>query len=578
MKRLLLWWMSLLLLAAPLFALAEGEIEGDVPTEPPAAVEALSIDTATVYDGMAKNYGKGYVPTVKDNAATIVLPLLGNTKDQTIRVTPQLSADGPYVYGNYQFDVKKRSVTASDGGAHDVFLIVLDLPLNAVRYNGTYPIPFTVDYVTTDGAPMQQTFTVQLTIAAGKTKSEGGSSGPSSVRKPVILAESCVLSPSEVAGGDAFSVQLTLKNVGNRDAKNIRVAVTPESEALQLKDDLNAQFVDYLKVNTTTEATFELTVLPGAPEGVALIGTLISYEDKYGGSYTEEGHYRVFVTQPKIEIASAEWSSETVNGGEDFSVTMTLKNTGSREAEDISVRFLPQEESIRSKGIRDVRTIALIEKGGSETISFELRVLPSASEGAHTLAFALSYSDPVSGGRYETQTEYSIVVLQKPQLGYDEVRLPETIVSGESFTLPVCVYNTGFTPLFNVRCALSCDGLISSSAFLGNLQPQQSEDKTITVFATTLSGSQKYGETYGSMEITYEDAEGEQHYESVSLRMTIQEPQKQTDEEKEREQKKIEEQKTLSQWWVSLLIGIAAIALLVSMIVIGKFSRMMRMK
>ena len=80
------------------------------------------------------------------------------------------------------------------------------------------------------------------------------------------------------------------------------------------------------------------------------------------------------------------------------------------------------------------------------------------------------------------------------------------------------------------------------------------------------------------MEITYEDSEGNQFFDTVSLKMNIAEPKKQTDEEKEREQKKIEEQNTLSQWWVSLLIGIAVICILIAILVITRFSRMMRMK
>ena len=47
-----------------------------------------------------------------------------------------------------------------------------------------------------------------------------------------------------------------------------------------------------------------------------------------------------------------------------------------------------------------------------------------------------------------------------------------------------------------------------------------------------VSGSQKYGESYGSIEISYEDVNGEKHFESQSVKMTIAEPKKITDEEK----------------------------------------------
>ncbi len=509
---------------------------------------------------------------------SIVLPLLGSTFHQTIRVTPELSADGPYVYGNYQFDLKRKSATTTDGKTMEVFLIRLDLPLNATRYNGTYPIPFRIDYVSTDGQQMQQTFTVQLTISDGKKLSSGGGGGQSSVKKPVLLVDHCAITPAEVSGGENLSVQLTVINVGNREAKNIRISVSPDSEYVQLRSDLNAQFIDLLKIKETIDASFYLCVLPGAPAGTVLLNTLITYEDKYGGSYTEEGRYRIGITQPSVSIAATELTADTVNGGDNFTASVTLQNTGNRAAEKISLQFLPEDDSIRLKGVQDTRAVLSLAPNESVTLPFELRALPSAAEGAHTFGFHLRYEDKASGGVYEEDTQARVTVLQKASLGYDDVRLPESIVSGESFGQPVCVYNTGFAPIYNVRCELKCEGLICSSAFFGNLAPQDSADKTITVFVTTLSNSQKYGETSGSFEITYEDAEGQKFNEISNVRMTILEPVKQTDAEKEKEKQKIEEQHVVSQWWISLLIGIALIAILVCVIIIGKFARMMRIK
>ena len=40
----------------------------------------------------------------------------------------------------------------------------------------------------------------------------------------------------------------------------------------------------------------------------------------------------------------------------------------------------------------------------------------------------------------------------------------------------------------------------------------------------------------------------------------------------------MEEQQTLSKWWVSVLIGIAVICILIAAIVIAKFMRMLKMK
>ncbi len=549
----------------------------EAPTSEPVIGEALSIDTVSVYYGMEKSYGMGYVPWVTNDKAIIILPLKGSTLGQKIRVTPELSTDGPYVYGNYQFDVVKARVKAKDDALHDVFLVRLELPLKTPRYNGTYPIPFTIDYVAADGSQMQQTFTVQLTIKDGKTQSSGGGGGQSSVRKPVILVETVTIAPQEVSGGDTVSFKLSLKNVGNRDAKNIRISAVPESEALTLKTDLNAQFLEKLAAGDTFDADFSLYVMPGAPEGDVVVQTTVTYEDAYGGSYTEEGKYRVRITQPKVEIIDCVYN-DVVGGGEDFSATLTIQNTGTRDAKDVLVRYTSEDEAIRKKGVTDSVSIGTLKKGETTTVTFDLRALPSASEGRHGVEFLCSYADTESTGKYADSTRYELTVYQKASIGYDEVKLPESITSGETFTLPICVYNTGFSPLYNVRGVLSVDGLICSSAYLGNIEPQDSMTKDLSVFVTTLSGGSKYGDTWGNFSLYYEDVNGEEQQLFQDLKCTIIEPQQMTDEEKLRQEQEQKDQQTLSQWWISLLVAIAVIIILIAVILIARFARMMRMK
>jgi hypothetical protein len=559
------------------------------PTEQPTAApsddssDPLKIDTFWKYPGMEKSYAGGYMPVQKDGSVQFIMPLLGNTLGDMIRVVPEFPSDGPFAPSNLQFDVREQTYDVTQGqsktGSMRAYLIKFSVPLKSEYYNGTYTVQLHVSYKTPAGDPTEQTFTVQAQITGGKTPSSGvgGGGGPSAVRKPVILVKSCTISPSEVSGGERATVKVSMTNVGNYDAKNIRVALIPESEAIALSGDLNAKFFDALPIKGELDADFGLAIAPGATEGPAVMTVQISYEDRYGGAYTEEGKYVIEVTQPKIEITSCEYS-EVINGGDGFTATLTVTNTGTRDAKNVVIRYAAEDDTIRYKGVQDHQTIESLKKGESTTLTFDLRALPSAAEGKHTFRFTCSYHDAKNGGSYENGTDYPLTVLQKASLGYDEVRLPESIVSGESFTLPVCVYNTGFSQIFNVRCSLECDGLICSSAFLGNLAPQESADKTMTVFVTTLSGSQKYGETYGSVRISYEDVNGEQHMEDQSVKMTIAEPQKITDEEKLKQEKEQKEQQTLSQWWISLLVAIAVIIILIAVILIARFARMMRMK
>ena len=177
--------------------------------------------------------------------------------------------------------------------------------------------------------------------------------------------------------------------------------------------------------------------------------------------------------------------------------------------------------------------------------SFAMQVMPMALGGMHTMTIAIAYENTNNVAFTETAA-FRVTVNQPILFSHDKVELPKNITSGESFSLPVNAYNTGLTSIYNVKCTLEVPGLIAASAYLGNLEPQKSSDKTMSVFATTIDSSTKYGTTYGACVFTYEDANGEQFQESVEVKIEILEPVKETDEEKVKAEEEAKEQKSLS--------------------------------
>ena len=442
------------------------------PTPRPGGVgdTELVVDTAYIYPGMAKSYASGYMPTVSGGKALFVLPLLGDVMGDVVRVTPDMATTGPFRYGNYQFDLPKTTELARDAAGNEaersVFLISLSLELAANRTNGTYPLTFHVSYTDKHGDPASQSFTLQVTITDGKNPSSGGGggwSGPTAVRKPVLVLASSQASADAIAGGESFTLSLTVQNVGDLEAKNVRVTAAAEGQGIYRSDSLAPVFLARIPVSE------------------------------------------------KIEISFPFASEKTVFAGR------------------------------------------------------------------HGLAVTLAYED-VYGNVYGDAVPLQISVVQPSSIGFDEMKLPETLTSGDTFTQPVCVYNTGYAPVYNVRCTLRMDGLIAASAYLGTLDPQQSADKAVSVFVTTLLGTEKYGEAYGELIVSYEDMAGQEHAEYQQLRTAIQAPVEITDEEKLKQEKEQKEQQTLSQWWVSLLVSVAFILVVLSLIVIARFSRMLKMK
>ena len=265
------------------------------------------------------------------------------------------------------------------------------------------------------------------------------------------------------------------------------------------------------------------------------------------------------------------------DGGEGFTLTLAVQNVGDLEARNIRIMAAADGQGVyRSDSLAPV-FLARLGNAADTQVSFPFASDKTVFAGRHGLTVTLAYED-MYGNVYSDEIPLQINVTQTSSIGFDEMKLPETLTSGETFTQPVCVFNTGYAPVYNVRCTLRMDGLIAASAFLGTLEPQQSADKAVSVFVTTLSGKEKYGESYWELVISYEDMAGEEHTEFQSLRATIQAPVQITDEEKARQEKEQKEQQTLSQWWVSLLVAVAFILIVLSVIVIARFSRMLKMK
>ncbi|MBR0507554.1 MAG: hypothetical protein IJJ86_02990 [Clostridia bacterium] len=455
MKRFVTWLLIAILALMPLTAFAEGEDTGD----------ALSVDEAHVYSDMDRSISEGYHPRVSSTAVHFRLPLIGETDGSPVEVTAKLPTDGPFTVDEIRFTVPQQTFefknTKNEKETVKAYVIEQSIPLKQMFFNGTYSVRFVVSYRTAAGEPKEQTFVQQTVMKNGKTEDQVRHQDP--IRKPVLVIREDAITPTEVVGNDRVTVRLKIENVGQKEARNIRINAAPQDGDLVLTGDLNGYFIECLNANETIEAEFTLRVASHALEGDHLVQINISYEGQYEGDYSETALYCVHAAQP-VELA------------------------------------------------------------------------------------------------------------------FDAVELPESMTSGDTFTQIIYVYNPSCATAYNVRGVLTMDGLICSSAFLGTIAPQGEATKELSVFITTLSGSQKYGETWGNFELHFEDENGEEHVLYQDLKGTIQEPEKITDEEKARQEQEQKEQQTLSQWWISLLVAIAVIIILIAVIVIARFGRMLRMK
>lgn len=288
------------------------------------------------------------------------------------------------------------------------------------------------------------------------------------------------------------------------------------------------------------------------------------------------------VEKPELFISECTVAPDAVGGEEEFSVDVTIDNIGAIRARSVRLSYGSEAAGIVPVETNSAMHLPNIASGKSEAVSFKLRTTKDVLAGEQPFYITLDYVD-LYGGVYTNTRTFLVHVTQPAEMSYDSVSLPREVTAGETISLPANVFNIGKSTLRNVTVNLSGAGLFpTSSVFLGDIQPGQAGYGELKVFVGMLSTTEGYTESYGRTSavytISYTDDAGEAHTTEQQLSTEIKQPVI-AGEKTEAERKAEEEQKrAMSQWWVSALVAFAIISIVVALIVVGKFTRMMKMK
>ena len=288
------------------------------------------------------------------------------------------------------------------------------------------------------------------------------------------------------------------------------------------------------------------------------------------------------VEKPELFISACEITPDTVGGDGEFSVNVKIDNIGSIRARSVRLTYGSEAEGILPYDTNNAILLDNIASGEGAEAAFKMRTTKDVIAGSRAFFITLDYVD-LYGGVYTSTRQFLVNVTQPAKMSCDPVSLPKEVTAGETISLPANVFNIGKSPLRNVTVNLTGAGLFpTSSVFLGDIQPGQAGYGEMKVFVGMLSMTEGYTESYGKTTgvytISYKDDAGEEYAVSVDFATEIQKPViegEKTDAEKKAEE---EQKRAMSQWWISALAAFAAIAIIVAVIVVSKFTRMMKVR
>ncbi len=269
------------------------------------------------------------------------------------------------------------------------------------------------------------------------------------------------------------------------------------------------------------------------------------------------------VSNPRILVSKYTVSKTPVMAGEDFTVTVTLKNTSPEG--DVQNMLVTVSSEIANLVLKnDTSTIFLgdLEAGGTTELELKYGTDRETPAQRYNIALAIEFDDE-DAMSMASSGSVTVEVAQPVNVELAPFTMPSEINAGETVQLSFQVMNLGRTGIYNARVELDVPGLSpSGNAFIGNMEAGTSATETLNVFAGMKDGDERYGYTSGTVRLIYEDASGQEYTDEAAAATNIKELVIATKNPVQEQEKAEKEQAQKTQWWVFVAAGGVAIVLL----------------
>lgn len=224
-------------------------------------------------------------------------------------------------------------------------------------------------------------------------------------------------------------------------------------------------------------------------------------------------------SEPKLIVIKNKLSADKILSGSDFTAMVTLKNTNkAKYIQNITITVSCETTGISLESDSNVFYFDKLEADDTMELPLKFVVDESVSEGKYKVKLLFSYDNPEASS-FTSEGEFNFQVYQNMRVGFEVGEMVSEINAGDSVSVPVQVMNLGRSTVYNVRCNVEGTGLSASkSLFVGNLEAGTAGSGELVLFAGMVNPDAKeeayrYGDAYGKVIMTYEDAEGNSYTE-----------------------------------------------------------------
>lgn len=255
--------------------------------------------------------------------------------------------------------------------------------------------------------------------------------------------------------------------------------------------------------NTLVTAYFTVNIDGGAKYGTYKVPVRIVTNL---GTYMGEVEIKVVgQTILKVDSVTVDGvSNATVNPGDIFDLTVTLKNSGGNDIKNAKVTLNTNNDNIIPVSSSLSESFTNIRAGSYVRSIFNIAIDKNLAPRNQKMSLTLEFEDAL-GNKYTQNEEIGLRIVGQSKLEIGRITSnPSTLQPGADFVLTLKIENIGTADADNVRLQLDSKFTGNPQAFLGRIEKN---DYANGVFY--LNTSQAMGNVPCTLIITYIDSQGE---------------------------------------------------------------------
>ena len=481
-------------------------------TEAPVSEKVhLGIDNRHRYEGMEQSFADGYQPEIRDGKLYLTVPFTASGALQNECLTVDLifaeKENAPFVFNNYQKDVKLHSYRLLDG------------------------------IMTPQGTDTKGTSGNNLTA----TEVPGG-----------IANQDGIASPADQQDAYCYTCEVPLQENATPGQYSVTVRAwgyTMDGERV----NLDCQIFVRVPEPEPVAGSKDNDSGGGAGGGGG-------YSGGESGEAAEE-----ILHQPKLLLETCSLSDVSLKAGAEEPMKVQFRN----RSETQTIYNLKVTASTDTKAVQPLRNswyFSSVAPGETVAIEDGVKVAMATEDTSAVLSFDFEYEDK-KGTAVSGKESMPLLIGQPTEVELHNAAFPAVLYATDTQEFSIQALNLSRVPVYNVRIQLSGTGLFpAEDVFIGNMDAGTEGNGVMQVYVGTKamqaigddSGTEdveKYGPVNGTITLQYEDASGETHTQTETFQSEIKKPKVLSLE--------ADDTQETNAWWISIFAAVGAGMLLV---------------